>query len=166
MANIKHLVIVMMENRSFDEYFGTFPGVSGFFDQSPAFAPTMGDQPAISPLPSLPMANEYIYHQRSGYPGGAHQWNSMHQAVNPQLAISGLNYPQGANNMGFYIAQGWGQPWSQSGAVMAILRRRRHPLPLGRWQPIFCPLRSIFLLRLVRNGSESYVCRGGDNPSC
>jgi len=42
----------------------------------------------------------------------------MHQAVNPQLAISGLNYPQGANNMGFYIAQGWGQPWSQSGAVM------------------------------------------------
>jgi len=38
MANIKHLVIVMMENRSFDEYFGTFPGVSGFFDQSPAFA--------------------------------------------------------------------------------------------------------------------------------
>src|SRR5205823_8656899 len=27
---IKHLVVVMQENRSFDEYFGTFPGAEGF----------------------------------------------------------------------------------------------------------------------------------------
>ena len=27
---IKHVVIIMQENRSFDEYFGTYPGVEGF----------------------------------------------------------------------------------------------------------------------------------------
>src|SRR5205085_1712512 len=27
--NIKHVVIVMQENRSFDSYFGTFPGADG-----------------------------------------------------------------------------------------------------------------------------------------
>jgi phospholipase C len=29
LANIKHIVIVMQENRSFDHYFGTFPGANG-----------------------------------------------------------------------------------------------------------------------------------------
>jgi hypothetical protein len=44
----------------------------------------------------------------------------MHQAVNPnpQQDISDLSYIQGANNMGFYHAQGPSQPASQSGAVM------------------------------------------------
>jgi phospholipase C len=118
MANIKHLVIVMMENRSFDEYFGTFPGVSGFFDQSPAFAQPWEISQPFPPSPLYPWRTSTFTTNAADTPGGAHQWNSMHQAVNPQLAISGLNYPQGANNMGFYIAQGWGQPWSQSGAVM------------------------------------------------
>ena len=26
---IKHVIMIMMENRSFDEYFGTFPGAAG-----------------------------------------------------------------------------------------------------------------------------------------
>jgi len=29
LANIKHIVIIMMENRSFDSYFGTYPGAIG-----------------------------------------------------------------------------------------------------------------------------------------
>jgi len=29
LANIKHVVIIMMENRSFDSYFGTYPGANG-----------------------------------------------------------------------------------------------------------------------------------------
>jgi cytochrome o ubiquinol oxidase subunit IV len=28
---IEHVVILMLENRSFDEYFGTFPGTNGFY---------------------------------------------------------------------------------------------------------------------------------------
>jgi phospholipase C len=27
---IKHIIIIMQENRSFDSYFGTFPGANGF----------------------------------------------------------------------------------------------------------------------------------------
>ena len=30
LAKIKHIVIIMQENRSFDHYFGTFPGRMGF----------------------------------------------------------------------------------------------------------------------------------------
>src|SRR5947208_9328988 len=29
LAKIKHVIIIMQENRSFDEYFGTFPGADG-----------------------------------------------------------------------------------------------------------------------------------------
>src|SRR5512136_2501220 len=28
-SKIKHVIIIMQENRSFDEYFGTFPGANG-----------------------------------------------------------------------------------------------------------------------------------------
>ncbi len=31
--DIKHIVVLMQENRSFDEFFGTFPGVRGFGDR-------------------------------------------------------------------------------------------------------------------------------------
>ncbi|WP_052409854.1 phospholipase C [Paraburkholderia oxyphila] len=34
LASIKHIIILMQENRSFDEYFGTLPGVRGFYDPS------------------------------------------------------------------------------------------------------------------------------------
>jgi phospholipase C len=32
LQDIKHIVVLMQENRSFDEFFGTFPGVRGFDD--------------------------------------------------------------------------------------------------------------------------------------
>lgn len=32
LRNIEHIVVLMQENRSFDEYFGTFPGARGFDD--------------------------------------------------------------------------------------------------------------------------------------
>jgi len=31
--DVEHVVILMQENRSFDNYFGTFPGVRGFGDR-------------------------------------------------------------------------------------------------------------------------------------
>src|SRR5271167_3479698 len=34
LASIKHVVILMQENRSFDQYFGTFQGANGFYDLS------------------------------------------------------------------------------------------------------------------------------------
>jgi phospholipase C len=32
LSDIEHVVILIQENRSFDHYFGTFPGVRGFSD--------------------------------------------------------------------------------------------------------------------------------------
>src|ERR1700758_1754508 len=34
LSDIKHVVLLMQENRSFDHYFGTMPGVRGFGDKS------------------------------------------------------------------------------------------------------------------------------------
>ena len=36
LADVRHVVILMQENRSFDHYFGTLPGVRGFADPHPA----------------------------------------------------------------------------------------------------------------------------------
>ena len=36
-TDIEHVVIFIQENRSFDHYFGCYPGVRGFHDSSPAF---------------------------------------------------------------------------------------------------------------------------------
>ncbi len=43
-GSIKHVVILMQENRSFDEYFGTFPGANGLgnISQSQAAAAWQG----------------------------------------------------------------------------------------------------------------------------
>ena len=37
--DVKHVVMLMMENRSFDSYFGTFKGVRGFGDRFAAPTP-------------------------------------------------------------------------------------------------------------------------------
>jgi phospholipase C len=39
--DVEHVVILMQENRSFDNYFGTFPGVRGFLPS--VSGPAMGD---------------------------------------------------------------------------------------------------------------------------
>jgi phospholipase C len=31
--DVEHVVVLTMENRSFDEYFGTFPGANGFYGE-------------------------------------------------------------------------------------------------------------------------------------
>ena len=46
--DIKHVVVVMQENRSFDHYFGTLKGVRGFGDRSTILLPggkTVWEQP-------------------------------------------------------------------------------------------------------------------------
>src|SRR5258708_7136911 len=40
---IRHVVIVMQENRSFDEYFGTYPGADGLPMQNGQFTPCVPD---------------------------------------------------------------------------------------------------------------------------
>ena len=55
LADVKHVVFLMQENRSFDHYFGTMKGVAGFDDKKNRSAFTQkwpgGPQPSLAPLP-------------------------------------------------------------------------------------------------------------------
>jgi len=42
-ARIKHIVVIMQENRSFDQYFGTYPGANGFPRQNGQFTVCVND---------------------------------------------------------------------------------------------------------------------------
>ena len=61
--NIKYVFVLFQENRSFDFYFGTFPGAHGLYSQSPAntpgfvqpFVDTKGNVTTISPF-SIPLS--------------------------------------------------------------------------------------------------------------
>src|SRR5580693_9164133 len=58
LSDIKHVVILMQENRSFDHYFGTLPGVRGFSDPSVMIqtegGPTQGKPLWYQPLTLTP----------------------------------------------------------------------------------------------------------------
>src|SRR5262249_38153833 len=57
MTNIQHVVIFIQENRSFDHYFGSYRGVRGFLDQSPAF-----EQPDIGNANNPPIGKLLPFH--------------------------------------------------------------------------------------------------------
>ena len=71
---IKHVVVIMQENRSFDSYFGTFPGADGF-------AMRDGVPTACVPLPNgSTCARPYVdHHDRNG--GGAHSAFAAQQDI-------------------------------------------------------------------------------------
>jgi len=84
MANIKHVVVLMMENRSFDELFGMFPGVRGINDTSPAI-------PQPFTQPNGPVQEVYPYRMSTFTstallsPHFGHDWNSMHIAISSSV---------------------------------------------------------------------------------
>ncbi|MFD0036536.1 phosphocholine-specific phospholipase C [Streptomyces anulatus] len=88
LGSIKHVVILMQENRSFDHYFGTLRGVRGFGDRNAIELPTGGtvfEQPAaagstVLPFPVRGAAEEqkkdlqYIGALDHSWNGGAKAW--------------------------------------------------------------------------------------------
>ncbi len=88
LADMEHIVILMQENRSFDHYYGTMPGVRGFADPAAITLPD-GHPVFYQPRPA---------HEGSGYltpfhydtrttsaqatPGTDHSWATQHQAWN------------------------------------------------------------------------------------
>ena len=87
LSDIEHIVILMQENRSFDHYFGTMPGVRGF--QDPA-AITLSTGNSVFHQPDQAHANGYLtpfhYDTKSTSaqqtPGTDHTWGTQHQAWN------------------------------------------------------------------------------------
>jgi phospholipase C len=84
LRDIEHIVILMQENRSFDHYFGTFPGVRGFDDRRnrKAFQQIGYDGPGAVNGRLLP------FHLNGRQPIGqcvadpTHNWEPQHQSWN------------------------------------------------------------------------------------
>jgi phospholipase C len=127
LSDIKHVVILMQENRSFDHYFGTLPGVRGFSDPNAIKLPT-GQPVWYQPIPTTPPpTNPTEYTNPDGYllpfrlntittsaqsiPSTSHAWHYQHTSwdngamdgfVTAHLAANGNAGPY---TMGYYTRE-------------------------------------------------------------
>ncbi|GGJ28203.1 phospholipase C [Streptomyces brasiliensis] len=87
LSQIKHVVYVMMENRSFDHYFGTFPGARGFDDPTAVKLPN-GNSVFQQPDPANPDGYLEPFHMSTITTGAAaipslsHDWRDQHASWN------------------------------------------------------------------------------------
>ena len=107
LEDIKHVVILMQENRSFDHYFGTYPGVRGFNDPTAITLP--GGNPVFyQPDPSH--ANGYLlpFHydtkttSAQATPGTDHTWGTQHAAWDGGK-MDGWVAAKGQFTMGYFM---------------------------------------------------------------
>jgi phospholipase C len=114
--DIKHVVILMQENRSFDEYFGTFPGATGFDDPNGAFANQFGPDGNGNDIKPFRMST----FTSSGLErdGNSHDWATFNKlfagAKNGQQNL--WNEPQAQSVMGYYAANDIPFHWDLAGA--------------------------------------------------
>jgi len=81
LADVEHVVILMQENRSFDHYFGTLPGVRGYADRFTI--PQPGGAPVWQQSDGRRTIAPYYLDRRQGnalLAGGAHTWVDAHAA--------------------------------------------------------------------------------------
>jgi phospholipase C len=94
LSQVKHVVFLMQENRSFDHYFGTFPGVRGYNDPTAIRLPT-GRSVFQQPDPANPDGFLEPYHMSTITTGAAavpslsHDWRDQHASWN-QGAMDGF----------------------------------------------------------------------------
>ncbi len=88
LADVEHIVILMQENRSFDHYFGTMPGVRGFADPAAIRLPD-GRPVFYQPRPAhegpgylTPFRYDTRTTSAQATPGTDHSWPTQHQAWN------------------------------------------------------------------------------------
>ena len=76
-GKLDHLIFIVQENRSFDHYFGTFPGADGL-----PVDPTDGKQRACIPDPILGGESCTFHSDEPKAVGGPHDWESSAIGVN------------------------------------------------------------------------------------
>ena len=87
LSQIKHVLILMQENRSFDHYFGTLQGVRGF-DDPEAITLSTGRSVVYQPDPKnpdgylLPFRNDTTTTSAAKAYGTSHSWQSQHLSWN------------------------------------------------------------------------------------
>jgi phospholipase C len=81
-SEIKHVVVLMQENRSFDHYFGTMPGVRGFGDKK--VPKDVFYQPDASNPDKylLPFHADSHSTSAQALPSNSHNWGPQHQSWN------------------------------------------------------------------------------------
>ena len=98
LRDIEHVVLLMQENRSFDHYFGTMPGVRGFGDPNVIIQGQNGYLPGKSVFYQYFPPNSYVTPNPDGYllpfhldtltsgaqaiPSTSHAWGAQHTALN------------------------------------------------------------------------------------
>src|SRR5437667_1562177 len=109
LTDIEHVVIFIQENRSFDHYFGSYRGVRGFSNQSPAF-----QQPDPSNTTNPPAGVLLPFHLDTSKTNAActhditHDWVPQHQSWDNGAMDGFVNYclPINTNDavltMGYY----------------------------------------------------------------
>ena len=87
LGDIRHVVLLMQENRSFDHYFGTLSGVRGFADANALWLP---DGASVFQQPDAGHAAGYLlpFHldtrstSAATIPSTSHAWQVQHDAWN------------------------------------------------------------------------------------
>ncbi|TVY71535.1 Non-hemolytic phospholipase C [Lachnellula suecica] len=102
LGDVKHVIMVMFENRSFNHYFGTFPGVRGFADPNVKINTATGKSAWYQSLAGVTNETEYLLpwylNQNGGEEGfnqtqcmcaGANNWIPTQQIFQAGLANGG-----------------------------------------------------------------------------
>jgi phospholipase C len=120
LSDIKHIVILMQENRSFDHYYGAMPGVRGFADPT-AIKLSNGRSVFHQPDPShaqgylLPFRFDTKKTSAQATPGTDHSWPTQHQAWNHGKMDSWIA-AKGEFTMGYFTRDDIGFHWALADA--------------------------------------------------
>jgi phospholipase C len=126
LSGIEHIVVLMMENRSFDHYFGTMPGVRGFAD--PSVSRQLFFQPD-SQNPDgylLPFHADTMDSSAQALPSNSHSWGPQHDSwangamngfVTAHLAADGV---AGQYTMAYYERQDIPFHWALADAFTVL----------------------------------------------
>ena len=88
LRDVEHVVLIMQENRSFDHYFGTLPGVRGYADPTAIKLKSTGRPVFYQPDPANPDGYLLPFHldtrttAAQAIPSTGHGWPVQHAALN------------------------------------------------------------------------------------
>ncbi|MCU1681470.1 MAG: phospholipase phosphocholine-specific [Amycolatopsis sp.] len=104
LSDVKHVVVLMQENRSFDHYYGTMSGVRGFGDRTALTMPNGLDvlhQPSSNGKYVLPFHVDTAKVDGQDMGDLGHNWPDQHNAVGAG-ANRGWISAKGPNTMGYF----------------------------------------------------------------
>lgn len=106
---IRHLIVIVLQNRSFDHLFGTFPGVDGARPGVPGYSQLDANGVSVQPFRLSDLATPDLPHSRSAY---VRAWNSgrMDQYAYYNGAVS-LGYYDG-NTEGIALLWDWARQYA------------------------------------------------------